>query len=657
MPNRLAQETSAYLLQHANNPVNWYPWCEEAFLDAKNRNVPVLLSIGYSTCHWCHVMEHESFENPDIAKVMNENYVCIKVDREERPDIDSIYMKVVQAMTGAGGWPMTLWLTPDKKPFFAGTYFPPFDGSRGANVGFYRILQILKERFDVEKDRVTSTSEEILKYLQEQVKTVQSIELPNEKVIDNAHSRYQSEYDRENGGTLGGPKFPSTLPLLFLLRLGHVEMVENTLTKMARRGLYDHIDGGFHRYCVDEAWTIPHFEKMLYDNALLARSCLETYLVTKKDYYKEVLIDILTYLEKEMLSPDGVFFAATDADSLNTDGEKEEGAFFVWTPAELQRVLSVEEIETMRKIFEMEELNFEGKYIHLVRSGNDSNWDPIRKKLKAYRDARPKPLRDEKVLVAWNALAISAFARAGMALKNPRYLGVAEKATDFILKNLYRDGRLYRSYQVGNAKGDGVLEDYSYFISALLDLFSGTGSPEYFQIINDLNKYLDIHFKDKNGGYYHSTDEAKDVILRDKPYYDGAEPSGNSVQFQNLMRLYSLTTDEKFLSDAEGILRILKDQIEKFPTSLGYLMNFLIDYFSPPNDIVVVSDQKINLSRSVSNFFENYKFGSQLYFVSSQNVVVLAKMNALLFLGKTSSEKDAERTYTCTRGACVLTYV
>ncbi len=656
MSNRLKSETSAYLLQHAGNPVDWYPWGDEAFAEAKKRNVPVLLSIGYSTCHWCHVMEHESFENQEIANMMNENYVCIKVDREERPDIDAIYMKVVQAMTGGGGWPMTVWLTPDKKPFFAGTYFPPFDGSRGVHVGFFRILQILKQRFDDEKDRVVQTSEEILKYLQEQVKTASGSDLPTSKAVDNASAQFHGEYDRENGGALGGPKFPSSLPLLFLLRLGSTEMVENTLTKMAARGLYDHVDGGFHRYCVDEAWTIPHFEKMLYDNALLARAYLETYLVTKKDFYKNVLVDILNYLEKEMLSSDGGFFAATDADSVNEDGKKEEGAFFVWTPEELERLLSEEELKTLRNIFAMDEFNFEGKYIHLVRSEENLNleWESIRKKLKEYRDQRPKPLRDEKILVAWNALVISAFARAGIALKNPHYLEVAQKGAKFIHKNLYTDGKLSRSFQGGKARGRGVLEDYSYLISALLDLFSSSGSPDYLQWAFDLNATLDLHFKDKSGGYFHSSDEAKDVILRDKPFYDGAEPSGNSVQFQNLMRFYSLTTHEKFLSDAENILRVLKEQIEKFPRSLGYLFNFLRDYFSAPNDIVIISNDKINMSHSVAKFFEHYKFGDQIYFIPSQNITTLTKMNALLFLGKTSPEKSLEKTYTCTRGACVI---
>lgn len=656
MSNRLKLETSAYLLQHANNPVDWYPWGDEAFQEAKKRNVPVLLSIGYSTCHWCHVMEHESFENAEIAKVMNENYVCIKVDREERPDIDAIYMKVVQALTGAGGWPMTVWLTPDKKPFFAGTYFPPFDGSRGAHVGFYRILQILKQRFDGEKERVVQTSEEILKYLQEQVKVVSGRDLPTAKSITNAYSQYQSEYDSENGGTLGGPKFPSTLPLLFLLRLGHKEPVENTLVKMASRGLYDHVDGGFHRYCVDEAWTIPHFEKMLYDNALLARVYLETYLVTKRDYYKEVLFDTLNYLEKEMLSPEGGFFAATDADSIDDSGKKEEGAFFVWTPTEIEEILSEDELKKIRKVFEMEEYNFEGKYIHLVRSEENLNleWQSIRKKLKQTRDRRPKPLRDEKILVAWNALAISAFARAGLALKNPHYISIAETAADFILKNMYKDGKLSRSFQGKNSKGKGVLEDYAYFINALLDLFSCSGNPEYLQLALNLNATLDIHFKDKSGAYFQSSDEAKDVIFRDKPFYDGAEPSGNSVQLQNLMRLYNLTTDENLLKDAESILNVLKNQIEKFPRSLGYLFTYLVDYFSAPNDIVIVSDSDLHVSPSVSNFFEKYRFGDQLYFVRSQNITTLAKMNALLFLGKSPPEKNIEKTYTCTRGACVI---
>ncbi len=652
MSNRLAQETSAYLLQHASNPVDWYPWGEEAFAEAKRRNVPVLLSIGYSTCHWCHVMESESFENQDIAKTMNDNYVSIKVDREERPDIDGIYMKVVQAMTGSGGWPMTVWLTPDKKPFFAGTYFPPFDGVRGAHVGFQRLLVIMKERFDKESERVAYTADEIVKYLQEQVQSSPAKDLPSERVLDFAFEVFKTEFDSENGGTAGAPKFPSSLPVLFLLHYSQVRknpealaMAEKSLQKMALRGLYDHVDGGFHRYCVDAEWTIPHFEKMLYDNGLLAQAYLECYLVTKNEFYRETLVDILSYLENEMRSLDGVFFAATDADSLDSQNQKEEGAFFVWSLEELQKIFSTDDFKTLSEMFDLESSNFEGRF-HLVRRSTQvsSQWPQIRSVLKKIRDQRPKPLRDEKILVAWNALVISVFARAGTLLDIPKYVDLASQATDFLIKNLYKDGKLARSFQGRAPRGQGTLEDYAYLSNSLLDVFGATGNPLYFEIACALSETLEKHFRDPQGGYFHSSDEARDIILRDKPIYDGAEPSGNSVHFQNLLRLYDLTTDEKYMQRAESTLRILTSRLERAPHALGYLLSPLINYFSAPQDFVSVSEKRGEFLPAIQS---KYSLGDSIYWVREADLSRLNQAGALLFLGK----KDA-KLFVCSRGIC-----
>ncbi len=657
MPNRLKSGTSAYLLQHANNPVAWYPWGEEAFAEAKRRNVPVLLSIGYSTCHWCHVMEEESFENKEIAKVMNENYVAIKVDREERPDLDAIYMKVVQAMTGAGGWPMTVWLTPEKKPFFAGTYFPPFDGVRGANVGFHRVLQILKERFDKEAERVAHTADEIVKYLHEQTQMAPAKDLPTAEVIDHAFGVFKADFDPQNGGTRGGPKFPSSLPLLFLLHYSQLRknqdalaMVEKTLKQMALRGLYDHVGGGFHRYCVDAEWTIPHFEKMLYDNALLARVYLETFLATKNNFYRDVLTDLLFYLETQMRSPDGGFFAATDADSLNAGGKKEEGSFFVWSEKELRDLLGDEDFRNLARNFELDSPNFEGHF-HLVRRDQafSADWPRWRKVLAEARDKKPKPLRDEKIIVAWNALAISAFARAGVALQNPGWIDIAVGGANFIIKNLQTDVTLSRSYQGGKARGQGTLEDYAYFITALTDVFAATGNPSYLELAFTFNSTLESEFKDPQaGGYFQAAKSANDIILRDKPLYDGAEPSGTSLQFHNLLRFYGLTADEKYFKGAEEVLRLVSQRLKNYPHSLGYFLSPLIDFFNPSNEIIVVTREK-----NAHPLPATYQMGDSIYTVQPDKITALVQLGAEIFSGKQNMQNNYQ-IFICTRGVCNL---
>ncbi len=472
--NRLFLESSPYLLQHAHNPVDWYPWGDEAFQAADSLNRPVLLSVGYSTCHWCHVMEEESFEDEEIARYINENYIPIKVDREERPDIDAIYMTAVQALTGRGGWPMTVWLTPDRKPFYGGTYYPARDGDRGAGVGFLTLLKKIKESYHDRKDMVSQTSRQLTDVVKQMLASDTHTHLPGRDIMQQAFQTYQNRFDRVNGGLSGAPKFPSSLPVRFLFRYFQrfknpeaLNMATQTLDKMAAGGIYDHVGGGFHRYATDEKWLVPHFEKMLYDNALLVMDYLEGYQITGNSEYRRVVDEVLHYVQRDMTSPGGAFFSATDADSLTPEGHREEGYFFTWTPGRNGEMLGSDLAGLIRETHAVGSFpNFEGRHIlntpesipDLVkRLGLEENLmrsqiEKALKVLRSEREHRPPPLRDEKILTAWNGLMISAFARAGFVLNEPTYIAGAARAATFVLDHLYNKGRLQRSYMDGVAK-------------------------------------------------------------------------------------------------------------------------------------------------------------------------------------------------------------
>ena len=612
--NRLFFESSPYLLQHAHNPMNWHAWGDEAFEKARALGRPVLLSVGYSTCHWCHVMEEESFDDEEIARYINENYVPIKVDREIRPDIDAIYMSAVQAMRGRGGWPMTVWLTPDREPFYAGTYFPARDGDRGTSMGFLTLVAKLKEIYDNEPDRVTKQTKDITSAINRAMEPQTGSELPGPEVLHQLASFYKGRFDDVNGGARGSPKFPSSLPIRGLLRYHRrtadkrsLEMAELTLDKMARGGMYDQAGGGFHRYSTDEDWLVPHFEKMLYDNALLVTAYLEGYQVTGREDFAAVARDILRYVERDMTSPEGAFYSATDADSLNPEGHREEGWFFTWTPAEIAEVLGEERTKTVVAYYGVSEAgNFEGRNIlHRPKPAVEvaaklgmpaeklrSIVEETREELYAARAKRPPPLRDDKVLTAWNGLMISAHAQAALILGDADYAKRAERAAAFLLKNLRRDQRLLRSYRSGRAGHNAYLDDYAFLIAALLDLYEATGNPDWLRDAIDLEGVLEDRYQDgENGGFFMTSDDHEELLAREKPSYDGAEPSGNSVAVMNLVRLHEFTTEDRFRETAARALRAFDPILKRSPAALSEMLLALDFQLDTPKEVIIVTPE------------------------------------------------------------------
>ena len=610
--NRLFLESSPYLLQHAHNPVNWYPWGDAAFAEARRRGVPVLLSIGYSTCHWCHVMEEESFEDLEIAGYINGNYVAIKVDREERPDVDAIYMSAVQALTGGGGWPMTVWLDPDRRPFYGGTYFPARDGDRGARAGFLTILRSLRDTYASDPERVAQAATEIVAMLGARLAPAGATETPDASVLDGAFAAYRGAYDSVNGGLSGAPKFPSSLPIRFLLRQHRrdgtsaaLAMASQTLEKMAAGGMYDQVGGGFHRYATDATWLVPHFEKMLYDNALLAIAYVEGYQATGNEELRRVAEEILRYAKRDMLAPEGAFYSATDADSIGPSGHREEGWFFTWTPAELDQALGKEGARAVVAYYGVTAAgNFEGRSIlHVPRPIEDvardlhtepaklrARLDEAREALYAVRRGRPAPLRDEKILTAWNGLMISAFARAGLALAVPDHVRTAETAAHFVLDHLRIDGRLRRSHSDGSARHAAYLDDYAFLCAGLLDLFEASGDPSWLAQAIDLDRVVAQHYEDaESGGFFMTADDAEKLLTREKPAYDGAEPSGSSVHVLNLLRLHELTTDDHYRERAVRALGAFGATLARSPTALSEMLLALDFHLDRPREIVIVT--------------------------------------------------------------------
>ncbi len=590
--NRLVHETSPYLLQHARNPVDWYPWGEEALTRARKENKPILLSIGYSSCHWCHVMEKESFENEDVARIMNERFVNIKVDREERPDLDEVYMHAVQAITGSGGWPLTVFLTPDLIPFHGGTYFPPED--RGGMPGFKRILIAVSDYYREHREEVTKITAQMKDALHQIVQIVPSQESPDEKLFPRAFEVLKNQFDRIHGGFGGAPKFPSSMALSFLLRHWKstkedeaLVMVERTLESMAHGGIYDQLGGGFHRYSVDEKWLIPHFEKMLYDNALLSRTYLEAYQATRKEGYRRVAEEILRFVLREMRSPEGVFYSAQDADS-----EGEEGKFFVWSKDEIEGTLGKKKGDLFSAYYGVTaEGNFEkgASVLHPVSSleeFSESRGIPIselekvleegRKKLFAEREKRTKPGRDEKALTSWNGLMVSSFVEGFKVTGNEAYLGAAEGAARFILRKMKKDGHLLRAYKDGKSHIKGYSEDYAFFIQALLDLYEATFEVDWLTEADRLNREMIRQFwDDSSGGFFFTGKENESLVAQSKNPYDNVIPSSNAVAAFNLIRLGYLTGDASLEKKAEEIFRLFHDFLQEHPTGFMQMLSGL----------------------------------------------------------------------------------
>lgn len=613
--NRLIQEKSPYLLQHAYNPVNWYPWGEEAFQKAIKENKPVFLSIGYSTCHWCHVMERESFEDEEVAKILNENFVSIKVDREERPDLDNIYMTVCQAMTGSGGWPLSIFLTPEKKPFFAGTYFPKIE--RFGNPGFIAILKKISDLWRTNREKVISSSEQVTDILQSMA-VLKPGEILTRETLQRAYEQLASSFDSIYGGFGTSPKFPTPHNYTFLLRWWKrsnnptaLEMVEKSLERIGHGGIYDHLGGGFHRYSTDEYWLVPHFEKMLYDQALLAIAYTEAYQATGKMLYADTVKGIFAYVLRDMTSPEGGFYSAEDADS-----EGVEGKFYVWTPDEIIKILGEKEGKIFCDYYDVSrEGNFEDKNILHVDKPLDTFarlsglkieelqllLKNARQRLFAERQKRIHPHKDDKILTSWNGLMIAALAKGAQALHEQEYRQAAVRASDFILNTLRRnDGTLLRRYRLGEASIPGYLDDYAYFVWGLLELYEATFDVKYLRTAVELNNQTIEYFWDKQGGgLFFSGEKNEMLIARTKEIYDGAIPSGNSVALLNILRLGRMTGNTELEKISEQIIKSFGETINQHPSGYTQFLCALDFALGPTKEIVVTGEPDMDDTKQI----------------------------------------------------------
>ena len=603
MRNRLAAESSPYLRQHADNPVDWYPWGPEALERARREDKPILLSIGYSACHWCHVMERESFENEDTARLMNESFVSIKVDREERPDIDHIYMSAVQMMTGRGGWPLTVFLTPEAKPFYGGTYFPPVD--RYNIPGFPRVLAAVAQAYREKSADIDGTVAKLLAGMR-QMESYESTAGPlGPDTVASAAQALQRHYDAENGGLGEAPKFPNTAVFELFLRHSDasgdpraLEMVTHTLRRMAAGGIYDHLGGGFHRYSVDAHWLVPHFEKMLYDNAQLTSLYLDAYRATAEPFFAAVAEDILRWALREMRHPGGAFYSTQDADS-----EGVEGRFFVWTPAEVRSLLG-DDADLFCRLYDVTDGgNFEGANIlhptleieplaDLFGIDADQARERLaasRQKLFEAREKRVRPGLDDKILTSWNGLMISALAQAAGTLGKDAYLAAARGAVDFAFRDLWAGERLLCTYKDGKAKLNAYLDDYAFLAAGLLDLFEVTQEASHLARARQLADILLERFWDeRSGGFFFTSSDHEELLVRSKPAFDGSIPSGNSVAARTLLRLHHLTGEAIYLERAEQLLRLFFARMREQPFGLAHMLGALDFFLRKPKEIVVV---------------------------------------------------------------------
>ena len=617
--NRLAKESSPYLLQHKNNPVNWYPWGREAFDKAKELDLPIFLSIGYSTCHWCHVMEHESFEDEKVAQLLNENYISIKVDREELPEIDHVYMSVCQAMTGRGGWPLTIIMTPSKEPFFAGTYFSKT--GRFGRPGMLELLPSISDAWKNKREELIASAEKVNSFLLQSNKKVIG-ETLDQTVLENAYAQFISKYDKINGGFGTKPKFPSAHNLIFLLRYHYMNkdktslmMVENTLQKMRLGGIFDHIGYGFHRYSTDKEWLVPHFEKMLYDQAMLTIAYTEAFQITGNKLYQNIAEEILAYVSRDMTDKRGGFYSAEDADS-----EGEEGLFYFWTLKELQKINSEDDLSFLKELYNLDSAGnfkdeatgqFTGNNIfHLNDSINDKSKSVRIKKINQtlfkIREQRIHPFKDDKILTDWNGLMIVAYAKAGIAFKNESFINAAEKSAQFIFKNLTdKNGRLIKRYRNGVSGIDAHLDDYAFIIWGLLELYEATFKASYLSEAIVLNNIMIEEFWRDNGGFYLGSDKSEQLIVRALTGYDGAIPSGNSIAAYNLLKLTRLTGEVKFAEMAEQIFKVFSNEIKMTPTGYTSTLSAFMFEFSKPKEIVVVGSSSSLETQSALNILKS----------------------------------------------------
>ena len=648
--NRLAGEKSPYLLQHAHNPVDWYPWGEEAFKKAKNDGKPVFLSIGYSTCHWCHVMAHESFEDPGIAAIINKNFIPIKVDREERPEVDSYYMGAVQSMTGGGGWPLSVFLTPELKPFYGGTYFPP--EPRYGMPSFRQVLEFVANLWKDKRSQAIDNSLEIAKALSEE-RTSTGTPL-GKALFDEGAAAILANFDQEHGGFGSQPKFPLPLTGSFLLRYHFrtgkelaLTAVAKTLDGMMSGGIRDHVGGGFHRYSTDRHWLVPHFEKMLYDNALLATLYVDAYLVTGREEYARVAKETLSWIRAEMTDDGGGFYSAQDADTAEG-----EGVYYTWTPEEVEDILGAEDGASFCRTFGVTRTgNFGGRTILHLGSGADEDGRSTEWKAKLYekRLTRTRPGTDTKVLTSWNGLAISAMSRAGRALSESDYVGHASKAADFILNRCSREGRLLRRYAGGEAALGGTLEDYAFFVRGLVDLFEASQDPKWLKEAVRLADIMIDEFEDKRkGGFYLSSET---VPARLKEGYDGPTPSGNSMAAIALMLLAELTGDKKFREAAERTLKSFAGDLERQPTGEAAMLSALDLLINGVREIVVTSPTLSESKQMMEVISSRYLPESVTIVATKKTHAALSVMSSLLEGRKPTPHP---RAYVCRNFACDL---
>jgi len=670
--NHLKNEKSPYLLQHADNPVDWYPWGDEAFEKAKKENKPIFLSIGYSTCHWCHVMARESFQDPEIGQLMNQVFVSVKVDREERPDIDSVYMTACQMITGTGGWPLTIIMTPDLKPFFAGTYFPKESGGRGA--GLRDLILNINDLWNDQKHELLESAEELTLSLQQLSKFKSGQEL-EDNILESAYKSLSNNFDYEYGGFGDYQKFPTPHHLLFLLRhwkrkddVNALTMVEKTLDAMVQGGIYDHVGFGFHRYSVDQQWILPHFEKMLYDQALLVIVYTEAYQATGKKRYMEAAQEVLEYLLRDMRSSEGGFYSAEDADS-----EGEEGKYYLWTADEIIKILGQEDGELFNQIYNVSaDGNFKeestghqtGKNVlyqsksweelssELQKTPEELWWkmESAREKLFKARQKRIRPHKDDKILTDWNGLIIAALATAGRVYKRKDYVLAARETLNFILNNLKINDQLMHRWREGEAAVNANLDDYAYLVWGLLELYQTTFLPEYLQMAQEYNKKLMDHFWDpEQGGYYFTADFIPQVLVRQKEAYDTALPSGNSVQMLNLERLYLLTGNDEYRNTSIAMEKYFSAIIKRSPPAFTMFLSAIAFKIGPSFNIVVAgSKNKDDTSLMLKTLQEQYLPNCVMVFNSGDN-----HLNELIEnMEDKNMVNDQVTAYVCGDGAC-----
>jgi len=676
--NNLINEKSPYLLQHAHNPINWFPWREEAFEKAQRENKPIFLSIGYSTCHWCHVMEHESFEDEEVADLMNDTFISIKVDREERPDIDNIYMSVCQMLTGSGGWPLTIVMTPDQKPFFAGTYYPKH--TRGNRIGMMELIPKLKSAWENQRDEIYKSAEEITNNISTKI-PMNPEETLTKDVLDNAFKSFSDRFDPEFGGFGERPKFPSPHNLSFLLRYysktnneNSLQMVEKTLTEMRLGGLFDQIGFGFHRYSTDKKWFLPHFEKMLYDQAMLTISFTEAFQVTKNKLFEQTVNKTLTYVLRDMTSQNGGFYSAEDADS-----EGEEGKFYLWDKKEIASLLGKEDGEFLSEIFNVEKIgnyfeeatghqtgtnhfylsdieeNLAKKY-GLTQSEFTSKLNSLRKTLFNERKKRIHPYKDDKILTDWNGLMIAALAKASRVLKRDEYSKVAEKAVGFIFTNLVDEGEnLLHRFREGEAAIPAQIDDYSFLIWGLLELYETTFKIEYLQKSIELTDHLIKNYWDNenNSGFFFTSEDNSNLISRSKEFYDGAIPSGNSVMYTNLLKLNKLTANNVYLDYAENLGLAFKNFIDQAPTGFAQFLCGLQFSLGESSEIIVVGEKESEKTKEILDFLNSHFIPNKVVMlIEDENKSEIIKIAP--FTEDYSTAEGETIVYVCKNYVCSL---